>query len=186
MRAWSWGPVRRGLVRPLGQWTPELVSSFCSQMQTAAALSPCQPYRYALWRKWSDAPPVLFVMLNPSTADETQDDPTIRRCMAFARQWGHGGLIVGNLFALRSPHPADLRTCADPIGPDNDAWLIRLAQQSTAAVAAWGNHGAFMNRGQEVAARFPKLRCLGLTKRGQPRHPLYVPADASLVATSAR
>lgn len=146
-------------------------------MQTDAVLSSCQTYRYALWRRWSDAPPVLFVMLNPSTADETQDDPTIRRCIAFAQQWGHGGLIVGNLFAFRSPHPGDLCTCADPIGPDNDAWLDRLAQQSTAVVAAWGNHGALMNRGQEVAARFPNMRCLGLTKRGQPRHPLYVPAD---------
>lgn len=171
---------------PGGQAPTNPVAKVRPQMQTAAALSRCQTYRYALWRRWSDAPPVLFIMLNPSTADETQDDPTIRRCMAFARRWGHGGIVVGNLFALRSPHPADLRTCADPIGPDNDAWLTRLAQDCTAVVGAWGNHGTFMNRGQEVAARFPNLRCLGLTKRLQPRHPLYVPADAPLVAALGR
>ncbi len=100
-------------------------------MQTGAELSPCKAYRYALWRRWSDAPPVLFVMLNPSTADESQDDPTIRRCISFAKQWGHGGIIVGNLFAFRSPYPNDLQTAADPIGPENNLWLERLAKQST-------------------------------------------------------
>ena len=74
-------------------------------LKTGAELSQCKNYRYALWRRWSEAPAVLFVMLNPSTADESQDDATIRRCIAFAQQWGHGGIIVANLFALRSPYP---------------------------------------------------------------------------------
>ena len=151
-------------------------------MQTGAELSPCKAYRYALWRRWSDAPPVLFVMLNPSTADDSQDDPTIRRCISFSKQWGHGGIIVGNLFAFRSPYPNDLQTATDPIGPENNLWLERLAKQSTAVVGAWGNHGRHMNRGQEVAALFPNMRCLGLTKLGQPRHPLYVAADTPLVS----
>ncbi|WP_142805393.1 DUF1643 domain-containing protein [Tepidiphilus sp. J10] len=151
-------------------------------MQTGAEFSPCKTYRYALWRRWSDAPPVLFVMLNPSTANESQDDPTIRRCISFAKQWGHGGIIVGNLFAFRSPYPTDLQTATDPIGPENNHWLERLAKQSTAVVGAWGNHGTLMNRGQEVAALFPSMLCLGLTKLGQPRHPLYVPATTSLTS----
>lgn len=151
-------------------------------MQKGAELSPCKTYRYALWRQWSDAPSVSFVMLNPSTADETQDDPTIRRCISFAKQWGHGGIIVGNLFAFRSPNPNDLKAVTDAIGPKNNLWLERLAKQSTAVVGAWGNHGTYMRRGQEAAALFPKMQCLGLTKLGQPRHPLYVRVDTPLVS----
>jgi len=145
-------------------------------MKTRAELSSCQSYRYALWREWSEKPLVLFVMLNPSTADDMQDDPTIRRCIAFAKQWGHGGLIVANLFAWRSPYPAHLRNAGDPIGPDNDAWLEKLANQSSSVIGAWGNHGSYMQRGQKVAALFPHMQCLGITKQGQPRHPLYVPS----------
>lgn len=144
-------------------------------MKTSVELSPCNSYRYALWREWSDEPPVLFVMLNPSTADASQDDPTIRRCTAFARQWGYGGLIVANLFAWRSPYPALLRGTKDPIGPSNDHWLKKLVNQSSAVVGAWGNHGNYLQRGQAVAAMIPDLLCLGITKQGQPRHPLYVP-----------
>jgi hypothetical protein len=145
-------------------------------MKSRAELSPCKNYRYALWREWSDEPQVLFVMLNPSTADDSQDDPTIRRCIAFAKQWGYGGLIVANLFAWRSPYPAHLKNARDPIGPSNDQWLKKLAKQSAAVVGAWGNHGTYMQRGQAVAALFPGLQCLGVTKQGQPRHPLYVPS----------
>lgn len=150
-------------------------------VQSGAALSRCKTYRYALWRHWSDAPPVLFVMLNPSTADASQDDPTIRRCISFAQRWGYGGILVGNLFALRSPDPQQLRTASDPIGPQNERWLRRLSQQSAVVVGAWGNHGMLLNRGEAVAARFPGLLCLGLTQQGQPRHPLYVPRDAGLM-----
>jgi hypothetical protein len=150
-------------------------------MQTGAVFSPCKTHRYALWRRWSDAPPVLFVMLNPSRADRNQDDPTIRRCISFAKQWGHGGIIVGNLFAFRSPYPKDLQTAPDPIGSENNQWLQRLATQSTTVVGAWGHRGTYMNRGQDVAALFPDLLCLGTTKQGQPRHPLYVAASTSPV-----
>lgn len=156
----------------------------CADLQptsSGAAISRCGIYRYALWRRWSEAPPVLFVMLNPSTADASQDDPTIRRCISFAQRWGHGGILVGNLFALRSPDPRQLRTASDPIGPQNERWLRRLSQQSAVVVGAWGNHGTLLNRGEAVAARFPGMLCLGLTQQGQPRHPLYVPGDASFV-----
>jgi hypothetical protein len=151
-------------------------------METGAELSLCRTYRYALWRRWSEAPSVLFIMLNPSTADESQDDPTIRRCISFARQWGHGGITVANLFAFRSPYPGDLREASDPIGPENDQWLRKLAGQSGAVVGAWGNHGSYLQRGQAVAAMFPNVQCLGMTKLCQPRHPLYVAADTALRA----
>ncbi|MBH9551425.1 DUF1643 domain-containing protein [Inhella gelatinilytica] len=156
-------------------------------MHRDAALSRCRRYRYALWRRWDDtAPTVLFVMLNPSTADARQDDPTIRRCMGFAQAWGFGGLAVGNLFALRSPDPDDLRravTAGGPlaaIGPRNAGWLRRLAQESAQVVAAWGQHGELLHRGTAVARLFPTLHCLGQTQAGHPRHPLYVAASTPL------
>lgn len=149
-------------------------------MEKGAELSTCRTYRYALWRRWSDAPHLLFIMLNPSTADESQDDPTIRRCISFARQWGYGGITVANLFALRSPYPSALREANDPIGPENDQWLKKLAGQSGAVVGAWGNQGAYLQRGEVVVAMFPNMQCLGITKLRQPRHPLYVAADTEL------
>jgi hypothetical protein len=117
-------------------------------------------------------------MLNPSTADETTDDPTIRRCIGFAKVWGFGSLAVGNLFALRTPKPGDLRTCVEPIGVGNDDWLIRLNEASALTVAAWGNHGEFLDRSNSVRSILPDLRVLRLTKHGEPQHPLYVPRDA--------
>ncbi|MEY3660704.1 MAG: hypothetical protein RLZZ169_1530 [Pseudomonadota bacterium] len=149
-------------------------------METGAELSTCGTYRYALWRRWSDSSSLLFVMLNPSTADESQDDPTIRRCISFAQQWGHGGITIANLFAFRSPHPSALRGATDPIGPENDQWLQKLAGQSAVVVGAWGNHGLYLKRGEAVAAMVPPMQCLGMTKRSQPRHPLYVAADTGL------
>ena len=154
-------------------------------METGAELSACRTYRYALWRRWSDAPFILFIMLNPSSADASQDDPTIRRCISFARQWGYGGITVANLFALRSPYPSGLRAANDPIGPENDKWLRKLAGQSGAMVGAWGNHGTYLQRGEAVAAMFPNMQCLGITKLCQPRHPLYVAADTELQSLQA-
>ena len=150
-------------------------------MQARADFSPCRRYRFALWRRWAGGPQVLFVMLNPSTADETGDDPTIRRCIAFARSWGFGGLAVGNLFAFRTPSPAVLRSAPRPVGEDNDDWLSRLRAESERAVAAWGDHGRFLGRAAAVRAALPGLHHLGLTKRGEPRHPLYLPASTEPV-----
>jgi hypothetical protein len=145
-------------------------------MHRAALFSPCRTFRWLLVRRWSDAPPVLFMGLNPSTADGRRDDPTSRRCIDFARRWGHGGLLLGNLYAYRATKPPDLRAAGSPEGRHNRWWLQRAAEVSGRVVVAWGNdgHGPHSFR---VAAGLPGVVCLGRTKRGAPRHPLYVRAD---------
>jgi hypothetical protein len=136
-------------------------------------------YRYWLARTWSnDLPPVTFVMLNPSTADGTYDDPTIRRCIGFAREWGYGGIVVVNLFAYRATYPRELSIVPDPVGPDNDAYIEMAACHRT--VVAWGaqkTHG----RDLHVATLLTDPLCLGRTKRGAPLHPLFVPHGTPLI-----
>ena len=153
-----------------------------------AAFSPDRRYRYSLTRTWDpDWPPAVFVMLNPSTADAFQADPTIRRCLGFARAWHAGGIIVVNLFALRSPDPAVLRTDPDPVGPDNDTVIAHTLAGPTVGpvVAAWGTLGGLLGRDKTVrrilSAHCPELLCLGVTRDGHPRHPLYVPAATPAV-----
>lgn len=149
-------------------------------MQCSALLCGCGRHRYRLSRCWDvSLPAVCFVMLNPSTADAFQDDPTIRRCIGFARAWGYGELQVVNLYSLRTPSPAALKKAALRNGPDHDAHLFEAAAAAARVVVAWGNHGDRVR----VAAVLPRLRaaagqvlCLGQTKTGAPRHPLYVPA----------
>ena len=140
-------------------------------------------YRYKLWRIWDTGRALaLFVMLNPSTADETHDDPTIRRCISFAKREGMGGLLVGNLFAVRATDPKDMRAHADPIGPRNDEALSELHGQAGITIAAWGVHGIYRRRASEVVSWWPgDVWCLGSTKEGHPRHPLYLPKDAKIV-----
>jgi hypothetical protein len=126
-------------------------------------------------------PGVLFIGLNPSTADETVNDPTIRRCMTFAKKFGGGRLIMANLFALRATDPYQMLEHPEPIGPDNDHWLRRLAREAGITIAAWGVHGQFRGRAEAVRALLPsQLFALGLTKEGHPRHPLYLPGNAEL------
>jgi hypothetical protein len=120
-------------------------------------------------------------MLNPSTADETEDDPTIRRCIGFARSWGFGALAVGNLFAFCTPSPVLLMSSPEPVGKNNDDWLLRLRAESELAVAAWGNHGRFLGRSDVIRASLPRFHILGTTKRGEPRHPLYLSAKTEPV-----
>lgn len=117
-------------------------------------------------------------MLNPSTADADVDDPTIRRCVSFARAWGHGGVKVVNLFALRSPCPNALHDADDPVGPGNDDAIIE-ATFETRTIAAWGMHGAKMQQNLHVLdlLKAVPLECLAKTKYGHPKHPLYVPGD---------
>lgn len=146
-------------------------------MHRYASFSLCRTYRYALWRTWqTDAGVVLFVGLNPSTADETSDDPTIRRCVRFARDWGYGGMCIANLFAFRATHPRDLLRAPSPIGPDNDHWLGHLAETAALVVAAWGNHGVHGGRASAVRQMLGPIHCLRMTGSGQPAHPLYLPA----------
>jgi hypothetical protein len=142
----------------------------------SAVLSPCRRYRYALYRRWAVGPQALWVMLNPSTADESLDDPTIRRCIGFSKAWGYGGLAVGNLFALRATDPQSLYRDPDPVGPQNDVRLYNLIRESDLVIAAWGNHGAYQGRGIIVRTFCQGWQVLGLTKEGQPRHPLYLAA----------
>lgn len=138
-------------------------------------------YRWLLWRAWNpDRPPVLWIMLNPSTASATRDDPTIRRCVGFAKAWGYGRVDVVNLYALRATKPAALWAHPDPVGEHNDRWTRLATARAGLVVAAWGAHGARDDRGAQVAAWLRLLRpvyCLGTTRSGQPRHPLYVPGD---------
>jgi hypothetical protein len=151
-------------------------------MRRGATFDVTGQYRYRLWRRWDPGlPRVAFVMLNPSTADHRQDDPTIRRCIGFARGWGYGGLVVVNLFAYRTASVAELFQARDPVGPDNDRHLAGIGRRVAAVVLAWGVHGTRHGRAGGVldllaGCRAPLL-CLGTTRGGHPRHPLYLPGS---------
>jgi hypothetical protein len=155
-------------------------------VQRSAHISACGNYRYSLERVWEPKQPsVLIIGLNPSAADAERDDPTLKRCIGFAKYWGYGGLVIGNLFAYRATDPRVLKQVADPIGLENDSWLARLREGTDRAVAAWGNHGSLYNRAQSVAGRLGRLYCLGCTTSGAPKHPLYVRATTQLVPWTA-
>lgn len=145
-----------------------------------AILDDSREYRYRLWRTWDvDKPVLAFVMLNPSTADESDDDPTIRRCLGYAKDWGYGKLVVGNLFAYRTSDPSNLRDAEDPVGPENDDHLRSIWDEADKVIAAWGTDGALYERGREVTDMLDTdLYALDTTKEGHPNHPLYQPADA--------
>lgn len=148
--------------------------------KSEAVYSDCEAYRYSLTRVWNDAlPRVMFVMLNPSKATEVQNDPTVERCERRARHLGYGGFRVTNIFGFRATDPRDMRAQADPIGPDNDAVLTAGTRWADHIIAAWGTHGAHLDRGAIVAknlfARKTPLFHLGLSKAGHPKHPLYLP-----------
>ena len=145
-------------------------------MESSAVLSPCRLYRYELWRRWDGSRGVVMIIgLNPSTADEAHDDPTVRRCITYARDWGYGGLCLTNLFALRATHPAALKTATDPIGPENDLHLRTAARLADLRVAAWGVNGAHRGRATAVLSSLCGLHCLRLSRNGHPMHPLYLP-----------
>jgi len=136
-------------------------------------------YRYSLWRCWDpERPRVTFILLNPSTADAARDDPTIRRCRRFARDWGYGSFEVVNLFAYRATHARDLVRADDPIGAEADHYLFQAVARSNRIVAGWGNNGALRGRDHAVLDLLHghSLHCLGVTKQGKPRHPLYIPS----------
>ncbi|MAJ43211.1 MAG: hypothetical protein CMF96_00515 [Candidatus Marinimicrobia bacterium] len=153
-------------------------NTFFPLVKSDAIFSDDRIHRYTLWRIWNkELPKVLFIGLNPSTATETKNDPTIRRCMGYAKYWGYGGYIMGNIFAFRSTNPAKLRNTSDPIGPKNDYWLKRLYEEADLTIAAWGTNGKYMNRGNQVLELFSNLKCLRITKNGYPSHPLYLPKN---------
>lgn len=138
---------------------------------------PARIYRYTLWRKWSGGGSfVQFIGLNPSTADESLDDNTIRKCAKFAKAWGYDALCMTNLFAYRSTSPKEMMQHPSPVGPDNDAWLRYTAKDARLTVAAWSQHGNFHGRADYVASMLADfdLYCLKITD-GEPHHPLYLP-----------
>jgi hypothetical protein len=151
-----------------------------SPMTRSAVISDDERYRYDLERVWNpDLATVAFVMLNPSTANALVDDPTITRCLGFARAWGCGRLVVRNLFALRATDPRELKTAdVDPVGVENDAWLrLLLAGGADLVIAAWGTHGSLYHRDvtvRRILSEHPNVKCLGTTRAGHPRHPLYL------------
>lgn len=147
-------------------------------MTASAVISDCGTYRYVLRRTWRGGPVLAFVMLNPSTADAEQDDATIRKCIGFAKRYGFGGIVVVNLFALRSRDPAALRTHPSPIGPENDYWLKHeTVNPNHSIIVAWGRHAEhFPGRVRAVMKIIERaVRCLDVTKDGHPSHPLMLP-----------
>lgn len=145
-----------------------------------AVFSPCRKWRYSFWRIWDKRRPmVLFIGLNPSTATEIDNDPTVTRCINYAKAWGFGGMYMANIFSYRATDPRVMKAFADPVGPQNDAWLLKMHRQSKMAVAAWGTHGTHLDRESQVIKLFEglSLYCLGLTKDQHPKHPLYLKRD---------
>lgn len=149
--------------------------SYKMEAPYGAIMSKDHKYRYLLWRKWDqDGDFVMFIMFNPSTADDSKDDPTIKKCIAYAKAWGYGGIAVVNLFAYRSKHPDIIAHVEDPVGPFCDYWIKRVAPYCKVKIAAWGNMNSSDARKDKVRILAGKLHCLELSKSGQPKHPLYL------------
>ena len=147
--------------------------------EQGAALSPCRTWRYKLWRQWSSAPPVVFIGLNPSTADERKDDHTIRRCINMAAEWDAGGILMLNLYGYRATHPKDLWKADDPVGPETDEHLLSSCHDALGVVACWGGFREAQDRIRQVVRMFKQegipFYILGTTKKGHPRHPSRLP-----------
>lgn len=148
--------------------------------ETGATFSGCRRYRYRLWRYWDRSkPPLCFLMLNPSTADDLSNDPTVERCQRRALAMGYGGLEVVNIFAFRSTDPSALYTLDDPVGPENDQAILEACRLAGMVICAWGNHGGELNgRGAVVRAMLEEAGiapyALTVNSSGEPKHPLYV------------
>ncbi|MFT5342599.1 MAG: hypothetical protein ACI9BH_001813 [Paracoccaceae bacterium] len=169
----------------MARWTVAYTSTMITRTHTkgdapsTAVYSDCERYRYSLTRIWDpQGRKALFVMLNPSTATEVQNDPTVERCERRARTLGFGAFRVTNIFAWRDTDPRKMRAAADPVGPENDVVLLAGADWADQVIAGWGTHGAHMARGAAVEALLRTndiaLHNLGLTKDGHPKHPLYI------------
>ena len=158
-------------------------------MQKSAIFDADRRYRYLLTRRWAAGKSATFIMLNPSTADETVDDPTIRKCIGFASRWGCTAIYIANLFAYRTKDPRRLKKVSNPVGPENHKYLqsllsIAKRDQLPIVVVAWGAQGGLMGQDEafiQMATAVP-LKALRLTKKGMPEHPLYVPYAAELVS----
>lgn len=150
-------------------------------MRGRATFDETRTYRYTLHRRWAArGERICFCLLNPSTADEFKLDPTLTRCLGYARRWGFNAMEVVNIFALRSTDPGALREHDDPVGPGNDRAIRTAARRADRVVVGWGAHGALLDRGDAVADLLAPICdpvCFGLTNAGAPRHPLYLRKD---------
>ena len=147
---------------------------------SGAVFSACRRWRYLLWRRWDGKKPLAnFLMLNPSTADEFQLDPSCTRARNNAERWGFGGVLITNIFAWRATDPKEMRLVRDPVGRGNDRAILKAAREAKLVVCAWGNHGAHLNRAEQVVERLEKekilLHVLRMNGAGHPAHPLYLP-----------
>lgn len=147
-------------------------------------LSDCRRYRYSLSREWEAQPAyVLWLMLNPSTADAMNNDATIRRCIRYSKDWGFGGLMVGNLYAYRATDPTQLFTVPDPVGPENNEAILEMAIRAQLIVCAWGQRGPQPERRRNVlrhldVPEFRQVHALRINGNGEPGHPLRLPLGA--------
>jgi hypothetical protein len=157
-----------------------------TEMNKSAVVSECGQFRYILRRSWDISRPALgFIMLNPSTADADQDDPTIRKCVGFAERLGFGAIVVTNLFAHRATDPANLKRAGYPRGPENDEWIRKGMREASQVVCAWGSNARGLVRPAEVllilSGHRVKRQALALTDDGIPRHPLMLPYTCSMM-----
>ena len=157
------------------------------RLDRGAIFSPCETFRYLLWRKWSAAKPLVVCMLNPSTADAEHNDPTVARCQKRAEEGGYGGLIVTNLFALRSTDPKALYRTANAVGPANNLAILWASKQGDGVFCGWGAHGSLRGRDAEVKRLLEDVPCWAwqLTKHRKPAHPLYLKYGRAPVALNA-
>ena len=147
-------------------------------MNKGAILSADGKYRYVLNRIWDDnLPKVAIIGLNPSTADATEDDRTINRCINFVRSWGYGGFYMLNLFAFRATDPKELYKAKNPIGEDNEKYILDVISKVEKVVCAWGNHGIYQNQNKKILSLIEAPFCLKISLSGEPRHPLYLKSD---------
>ncbi|MCW8886615.1 MAG: DUF1643 domain-containing protein [Motiliproteus sp.] len=145
--------------------------------------SPCGEYRYLFKQQWDQSKPwVMFIGLNPTEIDPIKLNATLRRCIVYAKDWQYGGICMANLFAALAATPEILRTHPDPVGTDNNHWLEKLSGEAGLIIAAWGNDGCYLDRGQDVRKQLNNLHCLKINQSGEPAHPLYQPKSAKPIS----
>ena len=158
-------------------------------MERNAVYSEDRKYRYMLVRLWDRSrPKCVFIGLNPSTANELLNDPTVHRCQKYASEWGYGGLQMLNIFAFKATNPKKMLAAHDPVGEENDDWLSKICRSAGIVICAWGTHGGHRDRHLEVIQNLKELKvplhCLGTTTKGFPKHPLYLKSDAKPIPFS--
>lgn len=151
-------------------------------IESSAIFSEDHVYRYELRKIWNPKKGwICWIMLNPSIADANIEDPTIRRCMGFAELWGYGGITVANAFAFKATDPKEMIAAQNPIGSENDYYIRKLSEEAALTVCGWGNLGTLFDRFHRVYYLLKDPKCLGLTKTGQPKHPLYLAKNTPLI-----